>query len=174
MTTMTNSIRIERVPNGQVSEHDDAVLERISAESFTQPWVPPVSQWAETEQHFFARDEQGEIVSSLGVVRRTVIVGGTHQVNVGGIGGVMTAVAARRRGYAGALMRAAADCFRDEWKLPFGLIQTADRNLKFYQELGWWHAPCRCGSISPVASVVPRPKRDGVDVKRRGLAGGRD
>jgi GNAT superfamily N-acetyltransferase len=137
---MTTSIRIERVPNGQISEHDDDVLGRISAESFTQPWAVPVVQWSDVEQHFFVRDAQGEIVSSLGVLRRNVIVGGKHEVHVGGIGGVMTAVAARRRGYAGMLLRATADYIRDEWGLKFGLIQAANHNLHFYEQLGWRQA----------------------------------
>ena len=134
-------VTVERVPEGQVSDHDDAVLVRISAESFTQPWVEPVSKWAKVEQNFFVRDELGEIVSALGLLRRRVIVGGTHEVMVGAIGGVMTAVVARRRGYASLLMFTAADYMRDEWKLQFGLLQCANHNMKFYESLGWQHRP---------------------------------
>jgi GNAT superfamily N-acetyltransferase len=72
-------------------------------------------------------------------LRRWVIVGGRHHIQVGAIGGVMTAEEARRRGYASMLLRAAADYFLDEWQLHFGLIQTADHNLKFYEGLGWRH-----------------------------------
>jgi GNAT superfamily N-acetyltransferase len=132
-------ITVERISPGQLSAHDNAAMERISAESFTQPWVEPVTHWADTEHYFVGRNEQGEMVSSLGVLRRCVIVNSQHEINVGAIGGVMTAVAARKRGYAGTLLRAAAHFMRDDWGLKFGLIQTANHNLKFYEGLGWQH-----------------------------------
>ena len=134
-------ITLEQIPQGQMSAHDSAVMDRIAAESFTQPWAEPVAHWANAEQYFVARDEQGEMVSALGVLRRNVIVNGAHEINVGAIGGVMTAVVARRRGYAGTLLRAAASYMRDEWGLKFGLIQTANHNIKFYEGLGWRHVP---------------------------------
>ena len=134
-------ITLERIPQGQVSAHDNTVMDRISSESFTKPWAEPVTHWANAEHYFVARDEQGEIVSALGLLQRGVIVNGEHKIDVGAIGGVMTAVAARRRGYAGMLLRATAAYMRDDWGLKFGLIQTANHNLKFYEGLGWRHVP---------------------------------
>ncbi len=137
----TRAHMIERIPTGSESPADLADFTRIGAESFTIPYAVPVSDWTSAECHFVARDAQGRMLSALGVAQRTVIVGGTTHVPVGTIGGVMTAVAARKQGHASALLRESARYMRDELKLPFGLLQTADRNIAFYTGLGWQHMP---------------------------------
>jgi GNAT superfamily N-acetyltransferase len=77
-----------------------------------------------------------QLVSHVGMVRHTVLVGG-HAVVVGGIGQVVTVPAAQRRGYACRALEKAARFLRDELQVEFGLLFCLERMLPFYARLGW-------------------------------------
>jgi len=66
-----------------------------------------------------------------------------RKVFIGGIGGVMTRVAARRRGCAGRALQAAAVKMKDEG-CDFGLLFCEPHNIAFYEGLGW---QIFCGEI---------------------------
>jgi len=78
----------------------------------------------------------GVLVSSLYVTSRQILVNGVQQ-HAGGIRGVMTDVAFRRRGYARACMlRAASIMFEDE-QADMGLLLSSPMAVPLYLSLGW-------------------------------------
>lgn len=77
----------------------------------------------------------GTLVSHVGVVIRD----GTHDGlprRIGGIGGVMTHPAARRKGYADAGIKRAIEFFCEE-AADFGLLVCEDRLREYYGRQGW-------------------------------------
>ncbi len=91
---------IEQIPPAALRPGDDDVLARIGNEAFPTPWAEPVEHWSPNDYRFVMRDEGGQIVSSISLVQRHVRVGAV-EVDVVGIGGVMTALSARGQGHAG-------------------------------------------------------------------------
>jgi GNAT superfamily N-acetyltransferase len=80
--------------------------------------------------------EDGQPASHVGVLRHAVFVAGTP-VTVGGVGGVVTAPEAQKKGYAARLMRRAAEFFENEWKVEAGLLFCLPKMIPYYESLGW-------------------------------------
>jgi GNAT superfamily N-acetyltransferase len=150
-------MHIERIPPSLLQPADDEELGRMGAEAFPVPWAEPVGHWAPTEFQFIARDVTGKIVSSVGLVKRVAKAGGA-EVLVGGIGGVMTATAARGHGYARALMSAAAECMRNELQASFGLLQCPTHRISFYESLNWVHVKTAMWFSQPDGSRRATPE----------------
>jgi predicted acetyltransferase len=90
--------------------------------------------WAHADTRILVR-ENGEVVCHVGVFERQ----GTHDGvprQMTGIGGVMTAPDAQRRGYASAAMREAAR-FMGARGADFGLLFCEPHNEPLYAGLGW-------------------------------------
>jgi predicted acetyltransferase len=88
---------------------------------------------------------EGErVVAHVGVFHRDGTLDGAR-TRMCGIGGVMTAPSERRKGYAGAAMRRAAQHMDDEG-VDFGLLFCEPHNVKLYGDLGWrvFHGKVRC------------------------------
>jgi GNAT superfamily N-acetyltransferase len=77
-------------------------------------------------------------------------------VLIGGIGGVVTIPAFRKRGYAGRLVREATAFLRDEWQADLALLFCIDRMRGYYERLGWRKAGCEVLLDQP-AGKVPSP-----------------
>jgi GNAT superfamily N-acetyltransferase len=124
-----------------VSERDDARLGDIATASFAESvyrGIPMV--WSHTPWLYVIRKTaSGSIVSSLGLLVRSCLVGG-QSVRVAGIGGVMTAPNHRGAGLASKLLRAAAADMRAVHAVDFGLLQCPEHRITFYQALGWTQA----------------------------------
>jgi aminoglycoside 2'-N-acetyltransferase I len=88
--------------------------------------------WAHAEKRVFVRTD-GNIVCHVGLYFRRATSTGSP-VLIGGIGGVMTSPRARRQGYAGSAMQAAAQVFADE-DCDFGLLFCEAHNFGFYERL---------------------------------------
>jgi ribosomal protein S18 acetylase RimI-like enzyme len=90
--------------------------------------------WAHADARILVR-EDAEIVCHVGIYERD----GTHDGaprRITGIGGVMTAPDARRRGYASAAMREAAHLMGARGA-DFGLLFCEPHNESLYEGLGW-------------------------------------
>jgi GNAT superfamily N-acetyltransferase len=90
--------------------------------------------WAHAAKRILVR-EGDHVLCHVGLYPRL----GTHDGEarrITGIGGVMTAPGAQRRGYASAAMREAAQVMKS-WRSAFGLLFCEPHNEKFYESLGW-------------------------------------
>ena len=78
------------------------------------------------------------MVCHVGALVRGALLDG-HSVQVGGIGGVMTALARRRQGHARAALTAMRNHLIDEQQVAFSLLFCAADLYRFYGQLGWKH-----------------------------------
>ena len=92
-------------------------------------------RWRPKDLHFML-EEDGRLVSHVGLVRHAVRAGG-QAVDVAGVGGVVTVPEAQGRGLAQRGMRHAAEFFCHEWGVEFGLLFCRDALVAFYERLGW-------------------------------------
>jgi hypothetical protein len=97
-------------------------------------WVGTM-QWAPKTIHTMVWNE-GLLVSHVGALVRDVIIDG-RLMQVGGIGGVMTAPAARRRGHARAALAAMGRHVIDDQQVSFLLLFCPADLYAFYEHLGW-------------------------------------
>lgn len=130
-----------RVTFGRVAdlaEADRAAIRALSEAVYPpgDPSAGPSSgvDWARPERCVlvYAGDE---LVSCVGVVIRE----GTYedrQARIGGIGGVKTHPAARRKGYAEAGIQRAIEAFHEEGAV-FGLLVCRPALLDYYGRRGW-------------------------------------
>jgi aminoglycoside 2'-N-acetyltransferase I len=88
--------------------------------------------WAHADKRVVVRDE-GRVVCHAGLFFREGTLDGAP-AKMCGIGGVMTAPDARKRGYASAAMRRAAEAMAG---LDFGLLFCEAHNVALYAGLGW-------------------------------------
>lgn len=92
-------------------------------------------KWRQKDWHVIV-DADSHPQAHVGMLRHTVTVG-DRSVRVCGVGGVVTALGAQGRGYAGRAMRYAQALMCDEWAVDFGLLFCLDRLIPFYERLGW-------------------------------------
>jgi len=92
------------------------------------------------DRRFVLYEEQVP-VSHAGVLQHHAHANGRPAL-IGGVGGVVTVPGARRRGYAGRLLRHAAAFLRDEWRVDFALLFCIDQRVGFYQRLEWAEVAC--------------------------------
>jgi GNAT superfamily N-acetyltransferase len=128
--------------SASVSVHDGEVSWPL-AEALDRVCYPPEVMakviwrditWAHADKRVFAYRNR-EPVCHVGLYLRKA-QHGARDVFIGGIGGVMTLPDARRRGFAGAAMRAAADELKSAG-CDFGLLFCEPHNVAFYEGLGW-------------------------------------
>jgi Acetyltransferase (GNAT) domain len=86
----------------------------------TPPGVAPLQFGGLSDWRIVVR-ESGQIVSTVGILEREVLVGGKALV-VAGIAGVMTAAAYQARGHASGALRRAAEFLIDERDMAFALL----------------------------------------------------
>lgn len=92
--------------------------------------------WAPAAWSIRVRDDDGHLVSHVGMLTREAAVNGVPRL-IGGIGGVKTHPNARGRGYAAAALRAAAAFFMDECGVAFILLVCLPPTVPYYERLGW-------------------------------------
>ncbi|HEX8494568.1 MAG TPA: GNAT family N-acetyltransferase [Pyrinomonadaceae bacterium] len=85
--------------------------------------------------HFFM-DVDGVPLSHTSLLKHEVSVKG-QPVKVAGLGGVVTRPEAQGKGYAGRLVRHAAEFFKREWDVEAGLLFCLPRLVSYYESLGW-------------------------------------
>jgi GNAT superfamily N-acetyltransferase len=92
--------------------------------------------WAPAEWSIRVRDDDGRLVSHVGMLVREAAVDGTP-VLIGGIGGVKTHPDARGRGYAAAAIRAATTFFTDACGVAFIMLVCLPPTVPYYERIGW-------------------------------------
>jgi aminoglycoside 2'-N-acetyltransferase I len=105
--------------------------------------------WAQPDRRVFVHDG-GRVVCHAGLFFRE----GTWNnapARMCGIGGVMTAPDARRKGHASAAMRRAAEEMAD---VDFGLLFCEAHNVKLYAALGWRVFAGRVHCTQPRGAMV--------------------
>jgi predicted GNAT family N-acyltransferase len=126
-------MKIELKAESQLSESERLGLARLSAEAF--PPDGEDTQWAQSDWHVLVWEGE-EIVSHVEIVERTASVGG-WPVRLGGIGGVSTLKAWRKRGLAEAALKVAVNTLRDPLGVDFGLLVCSEGMIPYYSKFGW-------------------------------------
>jgi GNAT superfamily N-acetyltransferase len=80
--------------------------------------------------------ESGQVVSTVEILERLVLVGAT-ELQICGIAGVMTTAAYQGRGHASAAMRRAAAFLHDDRDFAFALLVCWPSRVPFYERLSW-------------------------------------
>jgi len=101
----------------------------------TPPGVAPLQFGGPSDWRIVVR-ESGQIVTTVEILEREVLVGRKAPV-VAGIAGVMTAAAYQQRGHASGAMRRAAEFLIEERDMVFALLVCWPSRVSFYQRLGW-------------------------------------
>jgi aminoglycoside 2'-N-acetyltransferase I len=78
----------------------------------------------------------GEVIATAGALWRAALLD-EQSVHVGGIGGVMTMPDLQRQGVGRIAVAAAVDLLRREQSPDFGVLFCEEKNVGFYQKLGW-------------------------------------
>ena len=124
----------------QLNDDEAEALSALSAAVYPpQPSVDKVAsriQWADPQWSILIRDEDHQLVSHVGALTRLGLCDG-EQILIGGIGGVMTHPAQRRKGYAAAGVRRAIDFLRQELEVDISLLVCGTDLLCFYQRFGF-------------------------------------
>jgi len=107
----------------------------------TPPGVVPMQFGGPTDWRVLVR-ESGQVVSTVEILERQVLVSAT-ELRIVGIAGVMTAAAYQRRGHASAAMRRAAAFLNDERDFAFALLVCWPSRVPFYERLSWRTHPGR-------------------------------
>jgi predicted GNAT family N-acyltransferase len=144
-------MKIELKAESDLNEAERLGLERLSAEAFPPDGTD--TKWAKNNWHVLVW-EADEIVSQVEIIDRVAKVGresvpatGPHvcctaqcrqvQVRLGGIGGVSTLKAWRKRGLAEAALKVAMDYIRQPMAVDFGLLICGDALIPYYGKFGW-------------------------------------
>jgi predicted GNAT family N-acyltransferase len=126
-------MKIDLKAENQLNNAERQGLARLSAEAF--PPDGDETKWATSDWHVLVWEGK-EIVSHVEIVERTASVGG-QPVRLGGIGGVSTLKAWRKRGLAEAALKIAVDTLRDPLKVDFGLLVCGPIMIPYYSKFGW-------------------------------------
>ena len=97
-------------------------------------------EWAPHQWAVVGWDAEGAALCYVGVVLRDARWG-DRPVRVGGVGGVKTHPAARRRGLATTAVRRALDFFHGHGDVDFGLLVCEPGLVPFYERFGWSKFP---------------------------------
>ncbi len=128
---------------GRVADLSDQ--EQVAVRSLSQVVYPPAEsanwpgrhlEWAEPEWCVRVWGPQGALASYVGVLLREATRDG-QSARVGGVGGVMTHPALRRRGYAERGLRRAIEFFHEQGSVRFAVLVCEPSLIAYYSRLGW-------------------------------------
>jgi hypothetical protein len=140
--------RIDLTRDDALTPADRAAVEALIGVVFgPQPYLISPMEWRVTLWL------DGELVSHVGLVRRTIDVGG-RPLDVGGVGWVGTLAERRLGGLASRTMRRAQEFMREELGVEFGLLVTSQPTAPFYEKLGWSIVPGPLSFDQPSGPVV--------------------
>jgi len=122
------------------TDNDRAVLRALSHAVYPPDaggeWSGRHLEWATPTWCVCVQAPDGTLASFIGIVLRRATCDGAP-LHIGGIGGVMTHPALRRRGFAGLGMRRAVEFFHAQEDVAFGLLVCDTHRLGYYGSLGW-------------------------------------
>jgi aminoglycoside 2'-N-acetyltransferase I len=99
-------------------------------------WPGRAIEWARPQSCVIGWEADGEAACYVGMILREARWN-ERTVKVGGIGGVKTHPACRRRGLASTAIRRALDFFREQGDVDFGLLVCEASLVAYYERLGW-------------------------------------
>ncbi len=99
-------------------------------------WPGRAIEWAAPQWSVVGWEADGVALCHVGVVLREARWN-QRAVKVGGIGGVRTHPASRRRGFAGTAIQRALDFLHEQGDVDFGLLVCEPALISFYERLGW-------------------------------------
>ena len=126
-------MKIELKADNELTASERLGLEHLSAEAFPPDGTD--TAWAQNDWHVLVW-EGDEIVSHVEIVERTALVGGAP-MRLGGIGGVSTLKAWRKRGLAETAMKVAMGHLHQPMAVDFGLLICGDALIPYYGKFGW-------------------------------------
>lgn len=136
--SMDVSIKLTRI--SELSTSDLAEVRALSLAVYppeeAATWPGRRLEWSSPEWCVRVWGTDGELASYVGILLRE----GTHDttpVLIGGVGGVQTHPAARRRGYAEKGIERAIHFFRENTRAAFGLLVCKEMLIPYYARLGW-------------------------------------
>ena len=133
-------MRLDIIASPQLSAADAQSLDALDAAVY--PGKTPAQEatdrqnWALPQWHVFVRDAEERLVSHVGVLTRLASCDGVAML-IGGIGGVMTRPAQRRKGYAGAGVARAIKFLHNELRVDLALLFCGPRMLSYYERFGF-------------------------------------
>lgn len=128
--------------SAQLLPADIQAIKALSAATYppgrtaTNPKLP--KEWARPQWHALLWDEDGRLLTFVGALTTSVRCDG-QPAFIGGIGGVKTHPAWRRRGHASAGIQLAIDFLRDEQAVDFTLLVCRQELIAWYQRFGFVH-----------------------------------
>jgi aminoglycoside 2'-N-acetyltransferase I len=102
---------------------------------FMATWPGRSIEWDKPQWRAIVWDEHGRARCHVGIFLRQGAVDG-KSVKIGGIGGVMTHPAARRKGFASVAVDQSIEFLRRQ-QADFALLVCDPKLVAFYQQLGW-------------------------------------
>ncbi len=133
-------MRIDTMLVADLTSADRAELRALTAAVYTPDVIATLPQtrvtWAATTWSIRVWDDDGRLVSHVGMLTRDVEVDGVR-TTIGGIGGVKTHPEARGRGYASAALQMASAFFTDDLGVAFVLLVCLPPTVPYYERLGW-------------------------------------
>jgi predicted acetyltransferase len=93
-------------------------------------------QWAESASWHVLGRINGKLVSKIGIVDRTILVGG-QSLSIAGVGGVGTHPQFQRRGFAREMLKAAADEMRLRGSYDFAMLFCSSHMIPYYAKSGY-------------------------------------
>ena len=135
---MNAVVSLDRVAD--LTDGERAALQTLSLAVYPPgewaDWPGRQLEWAVAERCVRVWSDDGELTSYVGVVLRPGTRDG-QSVLIGGVGGVKTHPAARRRGGASLGMRRAVEFFHQQPAVDFALLVCEPQLLAYYSRLGW-------------------------------------
>ena len=133
-------MRVDIVAATQLSDADSQALDDLDAAVYPNRTPEQEARdrqnWAVPQWHILISDGQGQLVSHVGLVTRLCGCDGA-EILIGGIGGVMTHPAQRRKGYAGAGLRQAIQVLEDDMRVDLSLLFCGPQMVRYYERFGF-------------------------------------
>ena len=134
-------MHISLTPVCEQSEEELAALRILNSAVYppdvVATWPGRAIEWSPRQWSVIVwNDDHSQALCHAGIVIRL----GRHNeqdLRIGGIGGVMTHPAHRRRGIASAAISRCIEFFRDESEIEVGLLVCKPELLSFYSGMGW-------------------------------------
>jgi hypothetical protein len=132
------AIELSRVADLSAADRDAlrALSSAVYPPGESTNWAGRRIEWSAAEWCVCVRDAGGALASYVGISLRDA-KRDDSAVRVGGIGGVKTHPASRRRGLASAGIDRALQFFRDQRDVDFALLVCGTHLLDYYRALGW-------------------------------------
>ena len=133
-------MRLEIIATARLSAEDAGALRALNAAVY--PPTPRADkatsrqEWAAPQWSVMIRDAQRQLVSHVGVLTRLGLCDG-KELLIGGIGGVQTHPAQRRKGFAGAGIVRAIEFLQEELAVEMLLLFCGPSMLRYYQRFGF-------------------------------------